>query len=224
MLRKLFIIAVILLSAQACKSNTLSVIVQFDAVSGLTRQDRVVFEQNTIGNVEDLHFKKDGRYDVRLLIDKGFANAVTEHSRFVIVDDPDRQGSKAVAVRLDRLGGAPLADGATVEGTSSFNDVARQLQKEMAAGFDFFQKQIEQFSQDLKQVPDSEAYQRIKKALSDLADEMVRAEKKTREKLKQDWLPRIESEIEAFKKQLEDLDREKEAEPLEKELERLRKI
>ena len=223
-MRKLLILAFILLSAHACRSHTFSVNVQFQGLSGLAKQDAVLFEKNTIGGVDTIHFNQDGSYAVRLLIDKGFGNAVTEYSRFVIVDDPNRKGHKAVEVSLTQLGGTPLPDGAAVTGTEPVSELGRRLQQDVEAGLAFFVEQIEKLTGDLKQVPQSDEYQRLKKELSDLADDMSRAGKKAREKLKDEWVPRLESEIENFKKRLEEFGREKEAEPLEKELERIRRI
>ena len=224
MLRKLILIGVILLTAQACQSETMEINVRFGNLSGLAKSDRVLFENNQAGVVETIHYNKDGTYEVRLLIDKGFGNALTEYSSFGLVDDDGRPGHRAVEIYLAHPGGKPLADGASVTGLSPQQDLAMQLQKNIEAGFNFFKNQVEQFSKDLKQVPESEEFKRLKQSLSDLANEMMEAEKDTRQKLKNEWLPKIEQEIEAFRKKLNDLGREDEAAPLQKEMERIRRI
>lgn len=224
MWRKFIMIGVILLTANACRSGSLEINVRFDALSGLAKDDRVLFESNPAGAVETIHYDKDGTYAVRLRIDKGFSNAVTEYSNFGLVDDAGRPGHKAVAIYLERQGGKPLPDGALVTGLSPGQDLAKRLQKDLEAGFNFFKDQIEKFSKDLSQVPESDEYKHLKKNLSDLADEMIGAGEETRQKLKNEWLPKLEKEIEAFRKRLKDLGREDEAEPLQKELERIRKI
>jgi hypothetical protein len=224
MLRKFIILGVILLTAQACRSSTLEINVRFNTLSGLEKNDRVLFENNPAGRVEAIHYDKDGSYAVRLQIDKGFSNAATEYSRFGLVDDTGRPGHRAVAIYLERQGGKPLPDGASVTGLSPGQDLAERLQKELEAGFSFFKDQIDKFSHDLKQVPESEEFKRLKRSLSDLADEMVAAEKETRQKMKDEWLPKIEKEIETFRERLKDLGREDEAAPLQDEVERIRKI
>ena len=224
MTRKLLILIFILMTAQACRSNTLEINVRFDDLSGLAREDRVLFEGNVAGVVETIHYNQDGTYAVRLMIDKGFGNAVTEYSSFGLVDDADRPGHKAVQIHLSRQGGRPLPDGASVTGLSAHQDLAARLQKDLESGFDFFKEQVEKFGQDLKQVPESQEYQRLKRSLSDLADDLSGAEKQARARLKEEWLPRIEKEFEAFRKRLRDLGREEEAKPLQQELERIRKI
>jgi paraquat-inducible protein B len=224
MLRKLFILGFIFLTAQACRSNTLEINVHFDELYGLAKNDRVLFNSNTAGIVETIHFNQDGTYVLRLQIDKGFGNAVTEYSSFSVVDDTDRPGHKAVAITLQRAGGKPLPDGASVTGTSTPQDLVSRLQKDVENGFNFFKDQIEKFSDDLKKVPESEEYRHLKRSLSDLADKLTGAEKGVRDRLKKEWLPKIEEEIESFKRQMRDLGREDEAKPLQKELERIRKI
>lgn len=224
MTKKLLGCGLLLLLVFACRTNAKEINVRFDDLSGLQKGDRVLFEGNTAGDVQTVHYGQDGRYIVRLRIEESFINALTEYSRFYLIGDPAHPERKAVEIRLARQGGKLLPDGASVTGVSPGQDLGSRLQQDLEAGFAFLKKQMEQFTKDLRQVPESEEYQRLKESLRDLAAELGQAEKQAREKLKDEWLPQIERELEALKQRLRDLGREQETEPLEKEVERIRKI
>jgi len=57
-----------------------------------------------------------------------------------------------------------------------------------------------------------------------LAEEMKRAGKAAKEKFKNEYLPRLQEELNKLKEKLHQLDREDEVEPLEIKLEDLRQI
>jgi len=76
----------------------------------------------------------------------------------------------------------------------------------------------------LKEVPKKEEIQRLRKELEELAERMKKAGKAAKEKLEKEVLPKLEEEIERLKEKLRKLGREKEAEPLETELNELKKI
>ena len=207
-----------------CRSQALEVDVHFEHLTGLAPGDRVVFESNEAGHVDAIQFNKDGSYQVRLNIDRGFTHAATEQTRFRVVDDAARAGHKAVEMVLHGREGQPLADGARVEGDEALPSLEDQLNRGLEEGFALLKEQIERFSEDLQDLPQSDTFKQMKKSLSDLADEIVRAEKQARQKIKEQWLPRIERELQELKRRLEAEGREDEAELLQRELERIQNI
>ena len=84
--------------------------VNFDRLSGLEKDDRVLFENNTAGRVQSVHYNADGTYTVQVMIEEGFVSAATEYAQFQVIEDPDRHGRKGIEMRLSRKGGAPLAN------------------------------------------------------------------------------------------------------------------
>jgi hypothetical protein len=204
-----------------CRSDHIGISVSFDALNGLQREDRVLFENNPAGTIEDFEYRPDGTYMTDLKIDKGFAAALTENSQFRMIDDPGRSGHKAVEIVLTQPGGKRLQDGASVKGVSTGGPLWRN---ELEAGLNFLKDQLDRLARDIQQIPESEAYRRIKESLAGLADEIGRSEEEARRKLKQKWLPKIEKDLEALKKRLQEFGREDEARPLENELDRIRKI
>lgn len=223
-MKKIVMLGAVVLLLLGCRQQAIQINVHFDHLSGLVPGDRVLFENNTAGLVDSIHFNKNGTYEVHLRIDEGFIDAATEHTRFKIVNDTAHSGHKAVAMVLSRPGGTPLSDGARVQGDDDGGTLGDHLQKRLEEGFAFFKEQMEEFAEDMKQVPESEAFQQLKKSLSDLADELGRTEKKARKKLKEQWLPRLEEELEELERQLREYGREDEAAPLQEEINRIRKI
>ncbi|MCP4745762.1 MAG: MCE family protein [Desulfobacteraceae bacterium] len=223
-LRQLLAICLIVLFAQACKSASLKVNVLFDDIQGLKKGDRVVFQNNIVGAVETVQYNEDGSYTARLLVDKDFSNAFTEHSRFHIITDEQQSDHKAVDIRLLQKGGAVLQSGAKVKGGSGQKDMAARFQKNIEDGFQLIKEKFKKFSNDIQQIPQSDEYRKIKQSLSDLAEEMKRVEKQRRQKIKEEWLPKIERELEELKRRLKDLGKEKEAEPLQRDLDKIRNI
>lgn len=224
MKRPMMTLAVLAIMLMACRSDSILINVTFETLTGIEPGDPVVFQGNKAGQVTDVKFNQDGKYTVQLEIDKGFANAVTEYSKFHIVDDPGHNVAKGIEVKLEKEGGTPLANGSSVMGVPPDTGLAGRFQKELDAGLGFFKEQIERFGRDLQSIPDSQAYKDLKKALEDLASEIERKEKQTRESVKREWLPKIQRELEDLRERLEQMGREDELAPLDQEVDRIRKL
>ncbi len=214
----------LLLLVMGCTSQTIEINVSYDKLSGLAKDDRVLFNHNEAGRVASIQYRQDQTYLVTLEIDRGFAHALTEYSRFYVIDDSGADNRKAIEIRVTQQGGVPLKSGAVVPGSRKIDDLADQLQKDVEAGFRFFKETIEGLERDIQQVPESEAYQRLKKSLQELADEIKQKEKHVREKIKREWLPKLERELDDLRRRLEESGREDELKPLEVEMERMRRI
>jgi ABC-type transporter Mla subunit MlaD len=208
----------------ACRSNTININVTFENLSGLQKNDRVLFQGNRAGYVKQVHFNSDGRYTVRIEIEKGFSNAVTEYSQFALIDDPMHDGHKGIQIQLGRGGGTPLTSGTTVGGTTPEKDLATRLQEDIEAGIGFFKARMDQINRELKRFPESREGQALKKSLQDLVSEIGRKEAQAREKIKKQWLPKIQRELDALRERLKKMGREDELAPLEREVERIRRI
>ena len=221
---RLAIISFIVFMAISCRNNAIHLNVTYTHLSGLTPDDRVIVEGNKAGTVADVTCLKDGTYIVGLQIEKGFAKALTDASAFYVVDDPARQGHKAIEIRVLHEGGALLADGATVAGASEADRLEHLMRKTLMDGVDYLARQIDKLKQDIERIPDSEAYRQLERELKELATELKRSEKEARERIKREWLPKLEHELEKLRKRLRNWGREDELEPLEEEVERIRRI
>jgi len=132
---KIEIACLFVLILLACAGKDLRLKIRYNQIYGLDENSRVLFDQNQIGDVNRAFYQKDGRYIVQVKIKENFTNAATEHSRFFIIRDPQREGKKAVGVIQIRKGGNPLEDGSVVEGSSRssvmFGEMWQQFEKEL---------------------------------------------------------------------------------------------
>jgi predicted nuclease with TOPRIM domain len=85
-------------------------------------------------------------------------------------------------------------------------------------------EQMDKFGRDLQTFPESQEYKDLKKSLEELAAEIERKEKQTREQIKREWLPKIQRELDELRQRLKQMGREDEMAPLDREVERIRRI
>ena len=219
------LVALVTLVLVGCSSDRGIVVnVNFEQLSGLEKNDPVLFESNVAGHVRSVQYHSDGTYTAQVAIDEGFVAAATEYAQFQVVDDPENQGRKGIQIRLTQQGGAPLADGATVTGIPAEEDLAAKIRRELDAGLGILKEKIEQFGRDIQSFPESQQYQDLKKALDDLATELGHKEKETRERFKKEWLPKLQQELDALRQRLREDGQEDQMAPLDREMDRIRKI
>ncbi len=220
----LVIIASIAFLIASCRSDVIHLNVTYNHLSGLAPEDRVMVEGNQAGRVVEIAYLKDGTYVVELQIDKGFAEALTDASAFYVVDDQVRQGHKAVEIHVLHAGGALLADGATITGATEADRLEHLMRRTLMDGVDFLARQIDKLKQDIEKIPETEAYRQLERALKELATDLKHSEKEARERIKREWLPKLEQELDKLRQRLRNSGRENELEPLDEEVERIRRI
>ncbi|MBW2575461.1 MAG: MCE family protein [Deltaproteobacteria bacterium] len=224
MLKKILILLILPLILLTCKDNSLNLKIRFHQVQGLQNGDRVIFQQNQIGTVKSLFYSDEGFFTVDVVIKKDYANAATEYSRFFIITDSQSKNNKAVEMIQIREGGKPLQNNATLEGSTETSVLLNQLFGGIENGLEDLEKQFEQFSKDLKSIPESEEIKKLEKELKCLAEEMKRFGEATRQKLQEELLPKLKEEMEKLRKRLHELGREDEMKPLEIEMEKIQNI
>lgn len=224
MFKKIVILMMIWVIGIGCETGVLNLTIRFDDIQGLKSNDGVIFEKNRIGKVDEVSYTKEGTYRVQLKIDKTFKDSATEHARFFIVSDPQNKGHKAVEMIQIRKGGEPLQNNAVIEGSRQSSAIFERFEKDVEKGIEDFKILLDEFAEELKKVPDSEAFKSLEEALSDLYDEMERSGKEVREKIQKEILPRLEQELENLKKRLQKKGKEDELKPLEIKMEEIKRI
>ncbi|MBU0768965.1 MAG: hypothetical protein KJ687_07730 [Proteobacteria bacterium] len=224
MLKKIVIMIIVSLVGLGCEAGVLNLTIRFDDIQGLKSNDGVIFETNRIGKVDGVTYTKKGDYLVELMIHKAYTNAVTEHVRFFIVSDPQNNGRSSVEMIQILKGGRLLENNTVLEGSSKSSAIIERLEKDIEKGMESFKKEFNEFAEELKKIPDSEAFKALEEALADLYDEMKRSGKEVREKIQKEILPRLEQELENLRKRLHEKGREDELKPLEIKMEEIRKI
>jgi paraquat-inducible protein B len=224
MVKKISMLLLVAFVFLGCKETGLNLKVRYDQIQGLNEGDRVIFEQNHIGQVAGIFYSEEGYYLVDVVIRKEFANAATDYSKFLITQDPEKERKKAVEITQSPRGGTLLTDGATVIGTAKASPRSNQQWGDFGKTLDDLKKQLEEFADDLRKIPESEEFKKLEKELERLLEEMKKSGDATREKIEKEVLPRIKREIEKLKERLRGLGREEEVKPLEVRIEKLRKL
>lgn len=222
MLKRVLILLLLPLIGIGCKADNLNLTIRYDQVRGLQKGDPVIFEQHPIGIVTGVSHRDTGDYLVNIVIKKDSNAIATEHSRFFIADDPVSQGHKAVEVAQMRPGGSLLKNQATVEGSTRAFLFFDQMMGGFEKGFENLKKEFEQFSQELSEVSESEAFKKLENELKDLAGGIEQSGQAARKEIEQQWLPRFKKELEKLRNRLRKLGREDELKPLEIELKRIK--
>ncbi|MGD2150695.1 MAG: MlaD family protein [Desulfobacterales bacterium] len=224
MRKRILILLILPFVFWACKENFLNLKIRFNQVQGLKHGNRVIFEQNHIGTVKRLFYSDDGYFIVDIAIKKEFVHTATEYSRFSIITDPQNQEKKAVEMIQIQSGGKVLHNNAAVEGSTETSILFQKLFGGIENGLKDLEKQFEQFSKDLKSIPETEEFKNLEDELKRLAEEMKRSGQSVRKKIKEEFLPQLKKEMEKLRKRLHEFGREDEMKPLEVELEKIQKI
>ncbi|MEA2039762.1 MAG: hypothetical protein U9N82_08005 [Thermodesulfobacteriota bacterium] len=224
MFKKIFPLLIISFVILGCYSKDLNLKIRFAQTEGLKTNDRIIFEKNHIGKVADISYSEGGDYIADVKIDNGFTKAVTEHSRFFIINDPSEKGRKAIEMIKVADGGVPLQKGAIIEGATRFSLLLSLMEEDFGKAMSELSSKIDELTDEVKQIPESREIKKLENYLNQLKEKMKKAGSAFREKIQKELLPRLQKEIEKLKERLRKSGREKEVEPLEVKMEELRKI
>ena len=224
MLKKIVILMTVLIIGLGCEAENLNLFIRFDHIDGLRSGDSLIFETNRIGKVDEVTYTKKGDYLVELMIYKAYANAATEHARFYIISDPQNNGRSAVEMIQILIGGRPLQSNTVLEGSDKSSVIIERLGKDLEKGMESFRKEFNEFAEELKKIPDSEAFKKLEDELVNLYEKMKQSGKEGREMIQKEILPRLEQELENLRKRLYEKGKEDELKPLEIKMEEIKKI
>ncbi|MCF8082788.1 MAG: MlaD family protein [Deltaproteobacteria bacterium] len=191
----------------------LHVTIRFDRIDGLTSGDRVLFEENHIGNVESVTYEKEGRYTVEISIQSNFINAATTLSEFYVVNDPQAQKKRAIQMVQVQPGGSVLKQGAVVEGSNSRSLLLKRLSRDIDQGLNELRGELKDLQKDMENIPHTDEYRELKRELSETAKQLERAVRESKEKMRKELLPLLIRKLEELKERLKEQGKEK-SEPI----------
>ena len=201
-----------------CFSSHLNLTIQFERVEGLKTGDQVFFQDSQAGVVEKVTYTDKGGYLVDIAIDQDFKAAATEHARFFIIRNPKQSSHKAINIVQVHTGGKALTDGSTVMGSTPTSAIFETVMQQVNQGMDDLSRSIAQWSEEISDIPDSDAYRELEAKLNQLMEKMANSGDEMQKAIKEEILPQIEAAIERLKKRLKDQGREDEIEPLESKI------
>lgn len=222
--KTLLCLAAAMIFLVGCQANGLTLKIHFSKINGLEPAAPVIYEGNRIGKVAGITYAQQGFYVVRAVIRKQFAEAANTHSRFFIGTDSQDPARKTVEMVDPVKGGKPLEDGATVVGTTRGAVLQDQLWDAFSNKLLDLQRTLEDMTEHLREVPESEEIKRLQQQLNDLKETLRQKGTQFRERFEKEILPQLQEEIEDLRERLKRFGRDKELDPLEREMKELRRI
>ncbi len=209
--------------ALACM-GTFGLTVLYDYAQDLQPDDRVLWEQQTIGKVQSITRNSNGRLAVRLQINRDFRPLVTDQSRFLIRADEQRKGHQCVEMIQLAAGGNPIPTGTEIEGSTSFSLQLERAKKGLGIWSSLMLKELERWKQELRQLPENEWFKELEREMEYWANHLGQAGEETRRYFREEVLPRLEEGVRELRRRLRELGREKDGDILDIKLDELKRI
>jgi paraquat-inducible protein B len=222
--KRVLIFLLFALICYGCTGKDLHIKIKYDKIEGLQQGARVLFEKNHIGDVTGVSYREDGSYLLDVAIRRDFAAAATNESAFIIIMDPREKEKKAIEMIRAKEGGRPLQNGVTVNGTTRSSLLFGKVRENFDTMLQGLKGRLERFTDKLREIPNREEFKRLEREMQGLADELKEAEKAVRDKINKEILPRLKEELNNLRERLRELGREKEIEPLEVQIEKIKRI
>ncbi len=207
----------------ACLAN-LRLTVLYDQTDELKAGDRVIWQEQTIGEVQNVAADATGRGAAKLQIKGDFREKVTDESRFLIQADPQNYWQKHIEMVNLAEGGNPLPDGAEVGGSTYLSLQLEKGSRGLAAWSQLLQQELERWQKELNQLPEEEWYKELERQMDYWLSEMGQAGVETRRYIREEVLPRLEEAVRELEKRLKELGKKNEAEILNIKLEELKQL
>lgn len=217
--------ATCLLLVAGCTALKFSV--SFDRVDGLKKQDPVMLKGTTVGKVADVTYTAEGRFMVALEIPDRFSHAATTDSKFFVGKSPENPLQKAILIEQSgRPGSQKITRGQVIRGSQKEEPGAAPGTSGTAKALETLFKPLEQSLKDIlsgfKDLPETEEFQELKKKMAELEKRFKESGAEINDTIRTDVLPKLEEKLRKLAETLRQQGREKKAQSLEQDLDRLR--
>lgn len=174
--------------------------VRIESLDGLKPGDRVYFKDYPVGKVDSIQVAKDGFFIIQVSIQDAQRAAALKGHLFILDDDPESPGRKAIMIKKgEKPSTIPIQDGETVEGFSSLSYYLQKNRETIKEASEELGRSFDQFIQELKELPESEQYQKMKKNLQESLEELLKEGERYKQKIQQEILPELQQQLEDFK-------------------------
>jgi len=219
--RMIFHMLLAALFLSGCAADTLDFTICYQDVSGLRKDDRVLFEDRHIGDVRDMQYTSDGHYLVDVSIQEGFTKELTENCSFYISSDPKERGRQSIQMVRTKEGGRPLQKNVVVAGATKYPVLYSQSRATFWDNLERLESQLNDLVESFKHLSESEQLKQLEKELDRLFEDLQYYSEEMKHKFKTEILPRIKERIEELRRKLKGLGREDDLEHVDKKVEDL---
>ena len=178
--------------------------VQIETLDGLKQGDRVYFKDYPVGKIESIRVAKDGSFIIHVCIQDAQRAAALKNHLFILDDDPELPGKKAIMIKKgEKPSTVPIHEGETVTGFTSLSYYLQKNRETIRETSEALGQTFDQFIQELKDLPQSEQYQEMKKTLQESLEELLKEGERYKEKLQKEILPELQKQLEEFKQKFQ---------------------
>jgi hypothetical protein len=219
-----FFLSLVLLGIllSSCASHH-RVLVLYDRTNDLKPGDRVYWENQVIGSVGTFEKNPKGKTIVPLQIHPDFRQTATDQSRFIIQGDPHRPGSQSVRMALLAIGGKPLADGATVEGSTNRAFMVEKGAQGIQSWSKLLGDAIDRLEKEMRRLSETEWQKELERQIENWTGELKGAGVEMRRYFQKEILPWLEQAVQDLLRRLKELGRGDDGKTLEEKFEQLKR-
>ncbi len=192
--------------------------IQFKDINGLMKDDSVLFNNTSIGNVTDIEYTDKGYFLVKVSIEDQFSSLPKNSSIFYIDSNSNMEGHKAVLMIQSENGGETIAENSVVKGQSKYATVYRQIFKNFGDSLQKLETEIINFLQELQNFSESEQIEQLERQLDEILANMEAMSMNMRQKLETDILPHIKEKLEELRRRFEKTGKEERLKKVEEKL------
>jgi hypothetical protein len=202
-LKGVVISAVLLAVMLGCDGGAPLFKIRFDDVHGLRKGDTLYLDASAIGSVDKVDYTDTGVFLVSVSIQKEFASAATDTSKFYIDVDPQERQQRVIRVVQLEKGGRPIENGSIVDGDTKFTVLYEQFTRQLGKNIAVLESGINAFLEELQGFPESEQVRELERQLDEIIADLGNMSSEMKATLENEILPLLREKIEALRKSLE---------------------
>ena len=220
-LRSILVLTVVLLALTmfGCFNGTHDFTIRFEDLHGLKTGDPVYFEDSPIGEVAAVEYTDAGLFLVSVALQKEFASAATDASRFYIDAAPQNGAQKRVQVVQMTPGGTPVEEGAVVDGHTKYAVLYEQFAHRLGKNITILESGINEFLEALQDISTEEQIAQLDRQLDAIIADLGEMSRDMQYRLEHEILPLLQEKLEELRKRLEGPGEEDDIDRLERKME-----
>ncbi|PID43390.1 MAG: hypothetical protein CSA52_02505 [Gammaproteobacteria bacterium] len=222
---RFFLFALFSIAVLAGCSNDLNFKVEYQDGQGLKKGDSVVYGDEKIGAVSDVNYTDQGKIRVDVVVLEKYRNLARQSALFYISDSKgtDAKVIELVTGQSDQAEQAlPIAEGQIIQGNTRVSGLTQKLQNRFGQALQSFSEDMQNQWQEWKSGTIDKQVDQLEKGLDRILKDIENLGKNTRDQIKTELLPMINRQIEALRRHLEELGREKDIDSIDKKMEEIK--
>jgi response regulator RpfG family c-di-GMP phosphodiesterase len=146
---------------------------------------------------------------VKVSVEDQYSSLPKDSSTFYIDSHPEAEGQKAIRIIQIQDDGNIIGKNAIVEGQTRYDAIYGRIASKFRKNFRVIESEINEFLKGLQNLTEDEQIKQIERQLDKILAEIENLSVQMRHKLEAEILPRIREQIEALRRRLGEIGKEK---------------